>query len=247
MIGCASHKPEVKQPQIIKKIEQVSLPGWVFHLPPAGNYVIGIAARSFYEDQMKDAAKQMAAIIHSRNKASYAISKKASTTTDDYLRDGVAAFQLNVSSPDETWKTYGNLQLVDEVFFHEFYLALFAEDTFAIDESYKDQILVITPSWYENEGLIVEEQTVKYHILESSSDLIAAWGRATEKARLQIAEYLQKNVQGRVLSENEQITKDVAIESRQKLKDLQISRSFISSELTDNLRSYKVYLEIKTR
>ena len=247
LTGCAQQKVQQQETGFIQKFEQEPLPGWVYQLPPNGDFVIGMASRSFYEDKMKDAAKQMAAVMHSRNKASYAISNSTSKMSEDCLQSGSAAFKLNVGSPQETKQIYKNLRLADETFFHDFYIALFTENGAELPEELREKRVEMTPSWYEKDGLIPMENGIEYHIFASSSNLIDAWCRATENARLEIAEYRQKNVLGKVVNRDENVTKDIAIESRQKITDLQISRSFITSELHDNLRSYKVYLEMSTR
>ena len=248
VFGCASQKPVEKEIKIIKKIEKISLPAWIYDLPQTDEFVVGISSRSIYEDQMKDASKQMASVMHSRNKASYTITKSAATTKEDYLSGGSAQFKLNVSSsPEETQRIYENLQLVDEVFYYEFYLALFAESTNEVNESCKTKYVANFPEWYENDGLKVDEGNLRSYASESSSNLISAWETAAEKARFEIAKYLEKDVQSVLTSENENITKKYAIETRQKLAEIQISRSHITSELYDNLRSYKVYLEVSAK
>ncbi|MDO9578365.1 MAG: hypothetical protein Q7J16_10810 [Candidatus Cloacimonadales bacterium] len=245
--GCAQ-KPVEKEAKTIKKIEKMSLPAWAYELPQTGDFVIGISSHSIYEDQMKDAAKQMATVIHSRNKASYTITKSAATDKEEFLSGGSAQFKLNVSSDqEETQRIYESLKLLDEYFYYEFYLALFSENSAGVTESCKTRYVANFPDWYENDGLKVEEGYVRCCASESSSNLVSAWEEASMKARFEIAKYLEKNVQSELTSENEDITKKYAIETRLKLAELKISRSYITSELCDNLRSYKVYLEMITK
>ncbi len=248
LVSCASPKPEVDHPKVIKKIEQAALPGWAYQLPSAGNYVIGIAARSIYEDQMKDAAKQMAAVGLSRSKSSYTISKSAATTAEEFLTGGSASFKLIVSSsPQETERIYQNLELIDEEFYYGFYLALFSEKKTVLSENYKMRHVASFPDWYENDGLKIENNTIYSYASESSSDLITAWKKAAEKAQFEIGNYLEKEVQSILLSENDNVTTKIAIETRLKLTKMEVERSYITSELNDNLRSYKVYLEMVGR
>lgn len=248
LTGCASQKPAEKEVKTIKKIEKMSLPAWVYERPQTGDFVIGISSRSIYEDQMKDAAKQMATVIHSRNKASYTITKSAATDKEEYLSGGSVQFKLNVSSdPEETQRIYENLKLLDEFLYYEFYLAMYSETVEEMNESCKTQYVTNFPDWYENDGLKVEDGNVRCYASESSSNLVSAWEKAAEKARFEIARYLEKNVQSELTNKNEDITKKYAIETRLKLAELQISRSYISSELFDNLRSYKVYLEVSSK
>jgi hypothetical protein len=181
LVGCASQKPkEITKP--IKKIEKMSLPAWVYELPESGDFVIGISTRSIYEDQMKDAAKQMATVIHSRNKASYTITKSAATSKEEFLGGGSAQFKLNVSSsPEETQRIYENLNLVDEFFYYEYYLALFSETVKELHESHKTKYVANFPEWHENDGLRVEDGFIYSYASESSSNLVSALEVAAEK------------------------------------------------------------------
>lgn len=248
LLGCASHKSEKVQTKIVKKIEQEALPAWVYEIPAGKDYVVGIASRTVDAEQMKDAAKQMAAIILSRNKASYTIEKAASTEKEEIGQSGSAKFKLNVSaSPQETQRIYQNLQVVDETFFYDFYLALFSETPDTLAGSYTSKYITNFPDWYEADGLKIVDSQIRSYAAESSSNLVNAWQKAAETARFELAKYVEKTVQSELLSENENITRKIAIETRLKMEEMHITRSFITSELQDNLRSYKVYLEMVLR
>jgi hypothetical protein len=243
LLGCAS-QTEFEEIKMIHKIEYPLLPGWVYELP-AGEYVIGIAQKSFDEDEMKDAAKQMAAVMKSRNEASYSIEKFASTTTEDLLRDGKAEFRLNVSaSPETTQNIYETLKMVDEVFFFDYYLALFSFQNDSVAEKYKNRFVANFPDWYEKDDIKVDSLKIISHTSGSSSHLIIAWEHAAQNARLEIAKYIEKDVRSALISTDEEIEKKIAVETSKKLIRMEITRSFISSELHDNLHSYKVFLEM---
>jgi len=243
LLGCAS-QTEFEEVKMIHKIEYPFLPGWVHELP-AGDFVIGIARKSFDEDEMKDAAKQMAAVMKSRNEASYSIEKFASTTTEDLLLDGKAEFYLNVSaSPKTTRRIYESLQVVDEEFFFDYYLALFSPQNSFIEEKLKKRFVANFPSWYEKNKISVESSQIISHASGSSFNLVNAWETAAENARLEIAKYLEKDVQTALISIDEEMEKTLALETTKKLIKMKIRRCFISSELHDNLRSYKVFMEM---
>jgi hypothetical protein len=243
LLGCAS-QTEFEEVKMIHKIEYPFFPGWVYELP-AGDYVIGMARKSFDEDEMKDAAKQMAAVMKSRNEASYSIEKFASTTTEDLLRDGKAEFYLNVSaSPETTRRIYESLQVVDEEFFFDYYLALFSIQNDNVAEKYKKRFVTNFPDWYERNKIVVENVHIVSYASGSSSHLINAWESAAENARLEIAKYLEKDVQTALISIDEEMEKSLALETTKKLIEMKIRRCFISSELHDNLRSYKVFMEM---
>ncbi|MCK4653314.1 MAG: hypothetical protein KAU01_02595, partial [Candidatus Cloacimonetes bacterium] len=107
LFGCASQHREHWKSETIHKIETAQLPAWIYELPTDSDYIIGISRKSFDIEEMKDSAKQMAAVIKSRNTASYSIDKFASVTTEEILREGKAVFKLNVSaSPEETKRIY---------------------------------------------------------------------------------------------------------------------------------------------
>ncbi len=243
LLGCAS-QTEYEEVKMIHKIEYPQLPGWVYELP-AGEYVIGIARKSFDEDEMKDAAKQMAAVMKSRNEASYSIEKFASTTTEDLLRDGKAEFRLNVSaSPETTRRLYESLQVIDEVFFFDCYLALFSLQKDNVTEKYKKRFVANFPDWYEKDKISVESSQIISYATGSSFNLVNAWESAAENARLEIAKYVEKDVQTALISRDEKMEKSLALETTKKLIEMKLRRCFISSELKDNLRSYKVFMEM---
>ena len=243
LLGCAS-QTEFEEVKMIHKIEYPQLPGWVYELP-TGDYVIGIARKSFDEGEMKDAAKQMAAVMKSRNEASYSIEKFASITTEDLLRDGKAEFRLNVSaSPETTHNIYETLKMVDEVFFFDYYLALFSLQNDNVAEKYKKKFVANLPDWYERNKIAVENSHIISYASGSSSNLISAWESSAEIARLEIAKYIEKDVQSALISIDEEMEKSLALETTKKLIEMKIRRCFISSELHDNLRSYKVFMEM---
>lgn len=243
LLGCAS-QTEFEEVKMIHKIEYPFLPGWVYELP-AGEYVIGIAKKSFDENEMKDAAKQMAAVMKSRNEASYSIEKFASTTTEDLLRDGKAEFRLNVSaSPETTQNIYETLKMVDEVFFFDYYLTLFSLQNDSVAEKHKNRFVTSFPDWYEKDKITVESSQIISHASGSSFNLVNAWETSAENARMEIAKYLEKDVQTALISVDEEMEKLLALETTKKLIEMKIKKCFISSELHDNLRSYKVLMEM---
>ena len=247
LTGCVFEETVVEKKEV-KKLDKVPLPVWAYELPPGDNLIIGISGKSIYKDQMKDANKQMAAVMHSRNRSSYTISKRATTEKEDYLSGGSAGFNLNVSSsPEETQRIYNSLKMLDETDFFGYYLALYSDGKANLTEKHKKKFVLNSPVWYKKDGLKLEGDLIISFASASSSDLVIAWENAAEQARFEIAKYLEKNVQGAVLNENERIEKKIAIETRKKLSQLRINRSFISSQLYDNLRSYKVYLELTTK
>jgi hypothetical protein len=244
LIGCSSQFP-VKNSPVMKKMELNALPCWIYELPAEGDYVIGISTRSFDEFSMQESARQMAAIIRSRNKSSFTINKFARTSGSDNLKEGNTLFQLNVAEPEKTRKVFENLKLIDETFLFDNYIALFSETENSIDESYCKKQVMNFPQWFKEDKLTVTDTEILSCSKAGSYNLATAWEKAAEKARFQLAEYLEKDVQSSVISNNEVIEKQIAIESTRKLIDISIPRSFIILKNIDSLISYEVYLELR--
>ncbi|MBN1327613.1 MAG: hypothetical protein JW996_06660 [Candidatus Cloacimonetes bacterium] len=240
ILGCAPEKQHYKKDNYIHKFEVVALPQWIYEIPPGGDFVIGVSQKSFARDDMIDAAKQFAAVIKSRNSGSYNITKYASSNEE------VRTFTLNVSSsPEETHRIYNSLELIDEAAFYDFFIALFGTPESAMAENYKTKIIRNYPDWFPENSLIIQENSILSYASASSSNLVSAWERAAEIARLELAKYLEKQVTGGIISTDEEIDKLIILETNRKLINMDITRSFIFSELNDALLSYKVYLEMR--
>jgi hypothetical protein len=246
LFACSSQFPELEKP-VLKKIELEPLPGWIYELPANGNYVIGISARNYDSESMQEAARQMAAIIKSRNRGSYAIDRYARTSGSDLLKEGNILFQLNVSEPDETLKIYDSLNLIDETYLFDHYIALFSETEATIDQFYCQKRILNFPDWYKRDEIVIENDQILCYAQDSSYNLVTAWEKTAEKARYQLAGYLEKNVQGKIISKNEEIEKQIAVESSQKLVNLEITKSFILMKNYDSLISYQVFMEMRTK
>lgn len=244
LLSCStSYYPQAKP--VLNKVGMEALPCWLYQLPEDGDYVVGISTRNFDLDSMQDAARQMAAVMHSRNAGSFTINKFARTSGSDRLKEGSGEFRLNVAEPETTQKIYDRLNLVDETYLYDNYIALFSLLNDDIDESYCKKQVMNFPEWFKNDDIIITDDTILSHSYESSHDLTTAWEKAAEKARLQLAKYLEKDVQSYVLSRDENIKKQIAIESSRKLLNMDISRSFIIMKNFDSLISYEVYLEMR--
>ncbi len=243
--GCASQQKEHWKSEAIHKIEAVELPAWFYELPKMDGCVIGISQKSFNVEDMKESARQMAAVMKSRNEASYSIDKFASTTSENIIEEGKAKFRLNVSaSPEVTKRIYDSLQLIDEAYFYDFFIGLYSLNANEIPKEYKRKYVANLPDWYEEDAIIIEPDRILSRSSYSSSNLLSAWENAAEKARFEIAKYMEKEVQSALISDDERIEKKISLETRKKLIRMEMTRSFVSSELKDNLRSYKVIMEI---
>jgi len=246
LISCSTGIIYQERPSINKlKIEP--LPCWVYELPPGTNYVIGISAKTFDRESMLDSARQMAAVMKSRNKGSFTIDKLAITSGSEFHKEGNSRFKLNVAQPEETLNIYNSLQLVDETFLYDHYLALFSVTDVIPPESYYQKKIANFPEWYKRDEIEIGKDHVISYAKGSSYNLVNAWEKTAEKARYELAKYLEKNVQSIVLSKDENIEKKIALESAKKLVDLEISRSFIILKNFDSLISYQVYMELKMR
>jgi len=246
LISCSSEIVLVKQPAL-KKMGIEPLPCWVYELPAESDYIIGVSARSFDHDSMFDAARQMAAVMKSRNKGSFTIDRFSISSGSNILREGKAVFQLNVAEPNETLRIYESLNLIDETYLYDHYIALFSETELSIPESFCQKKIINFPDWYSKDEIIIEDEYLLSHAQDGSYNLVTAWEKTAEKARYELAKYLEKEVKSIVLSQNENIEKNIAVESTKKLVNLEITRTFIIMKNYDSLISYQVYLEIKMK
>jgi len=246
LFACSSQFSELEKP-VLNKIELEPLPGWLYELPTQGNYVIGISARNYDPESMQEAARQMAAIIKSRNRGSFTIDRYARTSGSDLLKEGNIRFQLNVSEPDETLRIYDSLNLIDETFLFDHYIALFSESEITIDQFYCQKSILNFPDWYKQDEIVIVDDQILCYTQDSSYNLVTAWEKTAEKARYQLAGYLEKDVQGKLISKNEEIEKQIAIESTKKLVNLEITKSFILMKNYDSLISYQVFMEMRTK
>lgn len=223
------------------------LPRWVYHLPDGSDYVLGIAPRSLDTGMMQESAREMAAIMYSRNHGSYTIDNTAITAREDPVRSGSADFRLNVGSPDKAREYFDKLQLVDEAYSYEYYFGLFSLTGTKPEKKIREKLVPNFPDWFSEREIVDLDVVIKTCAQDRSYDLVIAWDRAAENARYELAKYLEKQVQAAIISLNEEIDKRIAIESNRKLVNMKITRSHIVTESHDNLLSYIVYLEMEMK
>ncbi len=240
-LGCLSPEPYIYRQTFIDRIKHPALPGWLTDQVPE-NCVIGIARKTSDHEKMQSAAKQMASIEHSRNHASITIEKKSSRTEDDPQLSGKAEFKLNVSaSPQKAKKILSRLILQDSTFLFDYYICLFSLGDQNIATKLKEAKVVKSPKYFGQNLLVQNDNSLIFHSTARSSDLIKAWQKAAENARLEISKYYEKEVQTVLINKSERITKDIVLETKRILSNLKIEKSFISSETRDNLQIFKVY------
>ena len=222
-------------------------PLWLYELPVGSDYIVGISTHSQDSLAMVEAAKEMAAVMMARNTGSYTIQKSTQTDSEDHAKNGKATFNLNVGAPEEAKNNFSSLHLIDSHKLDQYFIGLFAESSKDIDPNYKKRSIRSFPKWYREKELDDTGGFVTTWVEAGSYDLGLAWEKAAEKARYQIADYLEKDVQANVINTNDDITKKIAIETTKLLTNLEITRSYIITEKIDTLYSYKVYLEMKMR
>ena len=241
--GCATHKEIYKQ-ETQDRLEIPPLPKWIYNTPD--NYVVGISQKSMNSDEMHEAAKQMAAVMKSRNDASYTIEKYAATTSDNTLKSNITEFKLNVSSsPQKTEQIYNSLELIDSIEALGYFIGLFSSTNIEINASYRKPYIQRIPEYFEKDKLEISDNTVNCYKTVSSSSLILAWENAAEEARYEIAKYLEKKVQSAIINVDEIIEKRIALETSEKLSMMKLKSSYITTELKDNLRLFKVCHEME--
>jgi len=241
--GCAAQKEIYKQ-KTQDTFAIPPLPKWIYNTPEM--FVVGISQKSFDTDEMEEAAKQMAAVMESRNQASYTIEKYASTTKDNSLSSGVYEFKLNVSSsPQQTKEIYNTLELVDSIEALGYFFGLFSTSGDEISDSYKTVSIQRMPQNYGKDNLEITDQTVNCYKTVGSSSLIKAWENAAVEARHDIAEYFEKEVQSAIINTDVRTEKRLALETADKLSKMKLKSSYITTELKDNLRLFKVYHQME--
>ncbi len=241
--GCATHN-EIYRQKTQDRFEIPPLPKWVYNTP--ADFVVGISQKSMNPDEMQEAAKQMAAVIESRNHASYTIDKYAATSSDNILKSNVTEFKLNVSSsPQKTEQIYNSFKLVDSIETLGYFFGLFSAIDLEVEASYKKPYIMRIPEYFEKDKLEISDNKIICFKTVSSSSLILAWEKATVEARYEIAKYLEKKVQSAIINTDEITEKRMALETSEKLSQMKLRRSYITTELKDNLRIFKVYHEME--
>ncbi len=243
--GCATHK-EIYRQETRDRFEIPLLPKWVYNTPD--DFVVGISQKSMNSDEMQETAKQMAAVMESRNHASYTIEKYAATSSENILKSNVTEFKLNVSSsPQKTKGIYNSLELVDSVEALAYFFGLFSTNNKEIEASYKRSDIRRNPLYFEKDKLEISGNTITCFKTVSSSSLVLAWEKAAVEARSEIAKYLEKKVQSAIINTDEITEKRLALETSKKLSRMKLKASYITTELKDNLRLFKVYHEMEIR
>jgi len=241
--SCATHN-EIYRQKAQDRFETPPLPKWIYNTPD--NFVVGISQKSMNSEEMQEAAKQMAAVIESRNNASYTIEKYAATSSDNTLKANVFEFKLNVSSsPQKTEQIYNSLELVASIEALGYFFGLFTSTNLEIETSYKKPYIQRIPKYFEKDKLEISDNTINCYKTESSSSLVLAWEKAAVEARYEIAKYLEKNVQTAIINTDEITEKRLALETAEKLSMMKLKASHITTELNDNLRLFKVYHEME--
>jgi len=243
ILGCATHNNIYRQ-EAQDVFEIPSLPKWVYSTPDS--FVVGISRKSMNHDDMKDSAKQMAAVMESRNHASYTIEKYASTSNEEILKSNVTEFKLNVSSsPQHTEQIYDSLILVDSTESLGYFFGLFSMMISEMQSSDKKAYIQRLPDFYDIDKLVNSTNAITCFRTESSASLVHAWEKAAEEARFEIAKYFEKQVQSAIINTDEITEKRIALETAEKLSKMKLKASCITTELKDNLRLFKVYHEME--
>ncbi|MDP8202146.1 MAG: hypothetical protein P9M11_08390 [Candidatus Tenebribacter burtonii] len=241
--GCVTHNEIYKQ-KTQDRLETPPLLKWIYNTPES--FVVGISQKSMSSEKMQEAAKQMAAVMESRNSASYIIEKYAATSSDNTLKSNVIEFKLNVSSsPQKTEQIYNSLELVDSIEVLGYFFGLFSTINKEVSTSFNKAYIQRIPEYFEKDKLEISGNTINCYNTKSSSSLISAWENAAIEARYEIAKYFEKKVQSAIINTDVITEKRIALETSEKLSKMKLKSSFITTELKDNLRTFKVYHEME--
>ncbi|MCD6176233.1 MAG: hypothetical protein J7K29_00175 [Candidatus Cloacimonetes bacterium] len=241
--GCATHN-EIYRQKTQDKFEIPPLPKWIYNTPES--FVVGISQKSMNEAEMYEAAKQMAAVMKSRNQASYTIEKYAVTSSDNILKSNASKFKLNVSSsPETTERIYNSLILVDSVEVLGYFFGLFSTINKKVGTPFNKANIQRIPEYFEKNKLEILDNTINCYKTKSSSSLVLAWENAAEEATFEIAKYFEKIIQSAIINTDEITEKKIVLETSEKLSMMKLKASYITTELKDNLRTFKVYHEME--
>ena len=128
----------IQQPE--KRIIKESFPFWVYQIPENENTVVGISHLTFDEKKYIEAAKQMAAVMMSRNESSFVVDKYAETNSENIIKTGKAEFKLNVSSdPQKTEELFSKLKLITSYKYNGYFIGLFSLKNLKLPEKYKKE------------------------------------------------------------------------------------------------------------
>jgi len=248
--GCCSFGKCVKSQEPVKikapnsgtKLEIPLMPNWFLNQQNS-DYCIGFSLRSYDRETMKDGAKQMAAVMKSRNNSAYSVKKYAKTESDNFYKNGSADFHLEVSSdPAVPQQIYDNLTLIDSFFINDNFVGLFAQMKIEVNNSKK---LPHFPDWALNKSLRIENSKAISVGKATSASLIPAYEAAVQNAREKILGYYITSVNSAIINIDQSLQSDVAVESAGKLVSMQINHCFVTSMFRDELFSYEVQVEME--
>ncbi|MFO7896882.1 MAG: hypothetical protein R6U84_08120 [Candidatus Cloacimonadales bacterium] len=241
--GCIKQQEKPQSPQKITA-KSTPLASWVTGL--SSKYlVVGIARKSNDVEKMTESAKQMAAVMMNRNNSSFVIKNFASTEAESIRNSGKASFALNVgSSPEELKQVYNSLELVDYSMGYGYFFGLFGVDGVAAPSCSQLELSQAAPQWYREDYFLENEEKIIFQTKATSIDLKTAWEKAAETVRQKFAQYLVKEVAGRILEAEDQVREDIAMESRLMLRNLIISKSYFVPRLKNGTWRYDVYMEM---
>lgn len=246
---CGSGKCE-KPNEPVKKIVPNSgaklkiplMPDWFLNQQNS-EFCIGLSKKSFDRDNMIDGAKQMAAVMKSRNQSSYSIKKYAKSESDNFHQNGSADFHLEVSSdPAVPQKIYDTLTLIDSFFINDNFVGLFSQTDITINNS---KNLPNFPDWSLNKELRIENNRAISLGKATSASLTPAYEAAVQNAREKILSYYITSVNSAIINIDDNLQSDVSVESAGKLVSININHCFVTSMFRDGLFSYEVQIEME--
>jgi len=246
LAGCITHQGSYKEKNelALKQMKTMPLPRWMYQRP-TGNYVIGLSHKTKNPAAMQDAAKQSAAVNLSRNTDAIAIVNTATANSSQMLSSGSVHFNLVVSaSPQLLKQKFTALNLVDECTYYENYIGLYSTTATSVGEQWTAETTQPRPSWADDLGLKLTDTQVISRAFGRSSDMILAWDKAMDAARQNIAQYLEKEVMGGVISTGTKVEKKISVETRIRVGKMCVSRSHVEAQIANSLLSYFVYVEV---
>ena len=244
--GKCNSNTEISNPAItndVIKDKPLLVPKW-FNKLPGKKYSVGISLKSYDRDTMKKAAKQMAAVMHSRSKSAYSIRKFAQTTSDSFFMTNSADFHLDVSTnPEQIQSIYDSFTLVDSFFINDNFIGLYSSSKSKANRKLEKSI---KPDWTKNPPIVVKNGKARSAASSTSATLQGAYESAVQHARKQILSYYFTTVSSYIENIDDSLLNELAVESSYKLVSTPITRCYVEPLFNDGMYSYLVYIEMET-
>jgi hypothetical protein len=247
LAGCARNRTEQAPPEDVPEQElPFTAPGWVWQIP-AGGCALGITySDSHYSAGAGDHARDYAAVSISRNHASFVVDKRMimSLAMQDEVDWKKVDYNVVVSADLDYLRDAGrNLVLIDSFDVSGYMLGLFGQ----IEGTARKELVTSDPAQrpdWTAQDLYADRKTVYSVGYAHQATLMDAWSQAQEAALRRLAQYRIQNVVTQVRATEDEMQRNIAIETVTRSQNVYFDKSFIVPVRKGNTTSYRVYLQL---